>query len=69
MRSARNWTTTSCSAGSFFDEVVVQADGLGLLSDEHFTVDGTLIEAAAGLSFSRTKLSRAEVLGRITLDD
>ena len=31
----------------FFDEVVVQADRLDLLSDEHFTVDGTLIEAAA----------------------
>jgi transposase len=25
----------------FFDEVVRQADALGLLSDEHFTVDGT----------------------------
>src|SRR4051812_47368194 len=30
-------------AQQFFDEVVVQADRLGLLSDEHFTVDGTLI--------------------------
>ena len=37
-----------------FDEVVVQADTRGLLSDEHFTVDGTLIEAAASLkSFRR----------------
>src|SRR5579859_5070678 len=33
----------------FFDLVVGQADALGLLSDEHFTVDGTLIEAAASL--------------------
>src|SRR6476469_3598862 len=33
----------------FFDEVVLQADRLHLLSDEHFTVDGTLIEAAASL--------------------
>src|ERR1700736_6973080 len=33
-------------AQRFFDEVVRQAAGLGLLSDEHFTVDGTLIEAA-----------------------
>jgi transposase len=33
----------------FFDEVVFQADRLQLLSDEHFTVDGTLIEAAASL--------------------
>jgi transposase len=33
----------------FFDEVVLAADRRGLLSDEHFTVDGTLIEAAASL--------------------
>jgi len=32
-----------------FDEVVLAADRHGLLSDEHFTVDGTLIEAAASL--------------------
>ena len=31
----------------FFDAVVLQADRLHLLSDEHFSVDGTLIEAAA----------------------
>src|SRR5207253_5430345 len=31
----------------FFDAVVLQADQLHLLSDEHFSVDGTLIEAAA----------------------
>jgi transposase len=42
-------------AQQFFDEVVVQADGLGLLSDEHFTVDGTLIEAAASLKSFRPK--------------
>ena len=34
---------------ALFDEVVMAADRLGLLSDEHFTVDGTLIEAAASL--------------------
>ena len=39
----------------FFDEVVRQAAGLGLLSDEHFTVDGTLIEAAASLKSFRPK--------------
>src|SRR5213082_931903 len=39
----------------FFDEVVRQADTLGLLSDEHFTVDGTLIEAAASLKSFRPK--------------
>jgi IS5 family transposase len=32
-----------------FDEVVLAAGRRGLLSDEHFTVDGTLIEAAASL--------------------
>ena len=42
-------------AQRFFDEVVVQADQLGLLSDEHFTVDGTLIEAAASLKSFRPK--------------
>lgn len=37
-----------------FDEVVLQAQEQGLLSDEHFTVDGTLIEACASLkSFRR----------------
>ena len=34
---------------ALFDEVVLEADRQGLLSDEHFTVDGTLIEAAARL--------------------
>jgi Transposase domain (DUF772) len=39
----------------FFDTVVRQADALGLLSDEHFTVDGTLIEAATSLKSFRPK--------------
>ena len=34
-------------AGAFFRQVVAQARQLGLLSDEHFSVDGTLIEAWA----------------------
>jgi transposase len=42
-------------AQQFFDEVVRQADALALLSDEHFTVDGTLIEAAASLKSFRSK--------------
>jgi transposase len=42
-------------AQRFFDVVVRQAAGLGLLSDEHFTVDGTLIEAAASLKSFRPK--------------
>ncbi len=41
-------------AGEFFRAVVEQARGLKLLSDEHFTVDGTLVEAWASLkSFKR----------------
>jgi transposase len=42
-------------AQRFFDEVVLAADRLGLLSDAHFTVDGTLIEAAASLKSFRLK--------------
>ena len=42
-------------AQQFFDEIVRQANALGLLSDEHFTVDGTLIEAAASLKSFRRK--------------
>jgi transposase len=42
-------------AAAFFDAVIGQARTAGLLSDEHFTVDGTLLEAWAGLkSFRRT---------------
>src|SRR6202158_6626547 len=38
----------------FFDQVVAEAAGRGFLSSEHFTVDGTLVEAWAGLkSFKR----------------
>jgi transposase len=36
-------------AAAFFDAVVDQARGAGLLSDEHFTVDGTQLEAWASL--------------------
>lgn len=36
-------------AQAFFARVLAQARQLGLLSDEHFTVDGTLIEAWASL--------------------
>ena len=38
-----------------FDEVVGRAHERGLLSDEHLTVDGTLIEAAASLKSFRRK--------------
>ena len=40
---------------TLFDEVVLEADRQGLLSDEHFTVDGTLIEAAASLKSFKPK--------------
>jgi IS5 family transposase len=41
-------------AREFFREVVAQAQAFGLLSNDHFTVDGTLIEAWASLkSFKR----------------
>ena len=39
----------------FFDAVVAQAFEGELLSDEHFTVDGTLIEASASLKSFRRK--------------
>jgi IS5 family transposase len=39
----------------FFDAVVRQARDAGLMSDEHFTVDGTLIEAWASLKSFRPK--------------
>jgi transposase len=42
-------------AQQFFDAVVQQADRRGLLSNEHFTVDGTLIEAAASLKSFKPK--------------
>jgi transposase len=39
----------------FFDAMVRQARGAGLMSDDHFTVDGTLIEAWASLKSFRPK--------------
>jgi transposase len=42
-------------ARHFFAEVVAQARQRGLLSDEHFTVDGTLIEAWASHKSFRPK--------------
>jgi transposase len=48
-------------AAAFFDAVVDQARQAGLLSDEHFTVDGTLLEAWASLkSFRRTDAGPTE---------
>src|SRR5258705_967717 len=42
-------------AAAFFDAVIDQARQAGLLSDEHFTVDGTLLEAWASLKSFRRK--------------
>jgi transposase len=42
-------------ARAFFERVVVHAQARRLLSAEHFTVDGTLIEAWAGLKSFRRK--------------
>jgi transposase len=42
-------------AEAFFQAVVAQAREAGLLSDEHFTVDGTLVEAWAGQKSFRPK--------------
>src|SRR5262245_51103305 len=46
-------------ARTFFEDIVGQARDRRLLSDEHFTVDGTLLEAWAGQkSFQRTARRR-----------
>lgn len=48
-------------AGQFFREVVELARGAGLMSDDHFTVDGTLIEAWASMkSFQPKKADQGE---------
>jgi transposase len=47
-------------AGQFFAAVVDQAQGLGLLSSDHFSVDGTLIEAWASLKSFRPKDEKPE---------
>lgn len=45
-------------AGAFFDAVVGQARAAHLLSDEHFTVDGTQLEAWASLKSFRRRGER-----------
>lgn len=47
-------------AEEFFNQVIEQARRHKLLSDEHFTVDGTLLEAAAGLKSFKKKDGRDE---------
>ena len=41
-----------------FDAILAQAEARDLTSDEHFTVDGTLIEAWASLKSVRAKMAR-----------
>src|SRR2546421_6728310 len=47
-------------AEAFFAAVLAQARQRGLLSDEHFTVDGTLIEAWAGQKSFKRKDEQAD---------
>src|SRR5262245_24323084 len=42
-------------AAAFFDAVRAQAEAAGLLSDEHFTVDSTMLDAWASLKSFRRK--------------
>ena len=46
-------------ATAFFEQVLAQAKAHRLLSDEHFTVDGTLIEAWAGQKSFKPKTETA----------
>jgi transposase len=59
-------------ARKFFEQVLKQAQALDLMSDEHFTVDGTLLEACAGLkSFKRAdgaEAAPADEAGNPTVD-
>ena len=48
-------------AKKFFALVVAEATALGLMSDEHFTVDGTLLEACASLKSFKRKDSQDEL--------
>jgi transposase len=46
-------------ADAFFEAVLAQARQRGLLSDDHFTVDGTLLEAWAGQKSFKRKDAKA----------
>lgn len=43
---------------TLFEEVAYEADRRGLMSDEHFSVDGTLIEAAASIKSFEDETTR-----------
>ena len=44
-------------AQKFFAQIKAQAEGAGLLSSEHFSVDGTLLEALASIKSFRPKVT------------
>ena len=46
-------------AAAFFEAIMIHADTGRLLSGEHFTVDGTLLEACAGPARRRREQSRS----------
>jgi transposase len=51
----RDRLVVSDAAGEFFRAVVAQARAAGLMSREHFSVDGTLIETWASLKTFKKK--------------
>ena len=51
----RNRLLEAAVAKEFLAQVVEQAAGAGLISDEHFTVDGTLLDAWASLKSFQSK--------------
>ena len=51
-------------SGQFFQEVLAEAQRRQLLSDEHFAVDGTLLESWASLKSFRPKDDRGPKDGR-----
>lgn len=51
----RDRLLTAEVAGVFFEKIRGQAEARKLLSKEHFSVDGTLIEAAASLKSFRPR--------------
>jgi transposase len=58
----RNRLLNGAVAEEFFSLIVQQARARKLLSDEHFTVDGTLIEAWAGQKSFQRKKSDDDIL-------
>jgi hypothetical protein len=51
-------------AERFFDEILAVIDRSGIASDEHFSVDGTLLEAWASMKSFQAKERKAEMTDR-----